>query len=80
MNNEEKAQLLKKCEELKRQIDSNTEFVNTPLKKIEIVNKLLKHERKKRWRIKRRRLQRVQNSFFRSMVAERNKYLYFFLL
>ena len=43
-----------------------------------IVHKLLKADRKKKWKIRRRRLQRVRNSFYRSMVQERNKYLILF--
>ena len=75
MKNEEKLDVLRKCRELKSKLEERTKEFNTPSKKIEIVNKLLKSERKKKWKLKRRRLQRVQYSFYRSMLAERNRYV-----
>lgn len=73
MTNEEAEEVLKKCDDLKKSIEETTKDFNTASKKIEIVNKMLKSERKKRWKIKRRRIQRVENSFYRSILAERNK-------
>ena len=75
MNHEEKSEVLRKCRELKKNVEEKTNEFNTPSKKIEIVNKLLKTERKRKWKLKKRRLQRVQYSFYRSMLAERNQYL-----
>lgn len=61
------------CEELKSSIEQLTQFVNTPSKKTAIVNKLLQVERKRRWKLKRRRLFRVKGAFYRTMLNQRNK-------
>lgn len=80
LSSEEKDEIQKKCMELQKQVDENVKSFNTPSKKIEIVHKLLKADRKKKWKIRRRRLQRVRNSFYRSIVQERNKYLILFYI
>lgn len=73
MTKEQKLEVLQKSNDLKMKIEENTKEFNSPSKKIEIVNKLLKSERKKKWKLKRRRILRVQTSFYRSILAERNK-------
>lgn len=63
------------CEKLKASIERLTEFINTPSKKTAIVNKLLQVERKRRWKLKRRRLYRVKGAFYRTMLSQRNKWV-----
>lgn len=69
----EKSADIAQCEELKASIEKLTQFVNTPSKKTAVVNKLLQVERKRRWKLKRRRLYRVKSAFYRTMLNQRNK-------
>lgn len=69
----EKSADIAQCDELKASIEKLTQFVNTPSKKTAVVNKLLQVERKRRWKLKRRRLYRVKSSFYRTMLNQRNK-------
>ncbi len=73
-HNESTEQVLSECSRLKTEIEKAVSFCDTASKKTDAVNKLLKVERKKRWKLKKRRLERVRSSFYRSMVAERNRY------
>lgn len=66
--------LLSSCESLKGQLDIAMEFINTPSKRTDVLNKLLRTERKRRWKLKRRRLERVKRTFFRGMLAQRNQF------
>mgnify|MGYP006900211248 FL=1 len=70
---EEMKKVLEECSRLKGDIEKSSEFCSTAAKKTAAVNKLLEIERKRRWRLKKRRLDRVRNTFYRSMVAERNQ-------
>ena len=70
---EEMKKVLEECSRLKGDIEKSSEFCSTAAKKTAAVNKLLKIERKRRWRLKKRRLDRVRKTFYRSMVAERNQ-------
>lgn len=62
-----------KCQEIKRKLEQSLQFVNTPTNRTEILNKLLKTERKKRWKLKKRRLARVKHLFYRNMLNQRNQ-------
>lgn len=72
-DHEKQMTCLKQCESLKSRIEEETQIVVNPSKKTAAVNKLLRMERKKRWKLKSRRLSRVKRSFYRTMIMQRNK-------
>ena len=74
VSNESISSLIASCDSVKDQLDTSMEFINTPSKRTDVLNKLLRTERKRRWRLKRRRLGRVKRTFFRSMLVQRNQF------
>ena len=62
-----------KCEEVKRKLEQSLQFVTTPTYRTDVLNKLLRTERKKRWKLKKRRLERVKHIFYRNMLNQRNQ-------
>ena len=74
LSDEVAAQKVALCEAIQKETEKAIVFVNTPSKRTDILNKLLRVERKKRWKLKKRRLERVKGSFFRSMLLQRNQY------
>lgn len=71
---EEMKKVIEECSRLKGEIEKSSDFCSTTSKKTAVVNKLLEIERKRRWRLKKRRLDRVRSSFYKSMLAERNRF------
>ena len=74
LSDEAAAQKVALCETIQKETEKAMVFLNTPSKRTDILNKLLRVERKKRWKLKKRRLERVKGSFFRSMLRQRNQY------
>ena len=62
-----------KCQEMKHKLEQSLQFVSTPTNRTDILNKLLKTERKKRWKLKKRRLERVKHLFYRNLLNQRNQ-------
>ena len=74
LSEEAATQRVAHCERIQKETEKAMVFLNTPSKRTDILNKLLRVERKKRWKLKKRRLERVKGSFFRSMLLRRNQY------
>ena len=74
LSDEAAAQRVSLGEAIQKETEKAIVFLNTPSKRTDILNKLLRVERKKRWKLKKRRLERVKGSFFRSMLLQRNQY------